>query len=299
MFQLQQSKWLLLSLLVFVLVSTRDMHVEALDLKAPMRKACDATRRTTDMMEGIAYKIKNNVGLKIRVDPTFEHFFTDVSASLGVFTTDASSPAAWNIIGDFLDRAIRNEIFAHSALAVSVVYLVDELCLKHEIEDSIQEFGELKERFYELHNKWLYEKLLIKDFQERLKGNVLKNEVGDVIRLDKIKTLVAEVKGLLTDIHTEIHSVHETHEKSKSHAIMSVGLGTLGAAMTYFTGNTKYLSHVWETVMVTGATGTVYSVGNMVQSGMLLKDLETLKLKAEDLYEDIDRVHMQLQISLT
>ncbi|XP_070567141.1 uncharacterized protein [Ptychodera flava] len=162
-------------------------------------------------------------------------------------------------------------------MVVSAVYIIDEFCLKNEIEESVRKYEELNQRFVELERKWLLENRLLEDFSGRVKRDPLQNEREDMARLKKIKTFVYEVKGLLSEIHHEILIVREQHEKSKSHTVMSLGIVAIGAAITYFTSDEPYLRKAGEFAMYCGGAGALLSLENVAETEKLLEDLENLE----------------------
>ncbi|XP_070567832.1 uncharacterized protein [Ptychodera flava] len=267
----------------------------ASDIYAPMKRACAVTRRMTDEMERMAHKFKPDFRARVHVDQNFDKIINDVSLSFSMLHIDVTSPSAWEALEGFTGLVKRNEVLiANSLLAVSAVYMIDEFCLKSEIEESVRKYEELDERFVKLERKWLLENRLLEDFSGRVKRDPLQNEMEDTTRLQKIKQFVYEVKGLLSEIHYEILTVREQHEKSKSHTVISMGISAIGAALTYLTNDDDYLHQVGKVTMYGGGAGTLYSLDNVAESGKLLEDLENLRDRAEKLYGNIDRVHKKL-----
>ncbi|XP_077977385.1 uncharacterized protein LOC144432947 [Glandiceps talaboti] len=273
------------------------------DLESIKSGVCFAARIFTNGMEFMVNEIGRNAQSESKISNDFRFAVSDLQAALSILATNRRSTKAWLQLEDFFETAIKSNIMAYSVFGVSVIYLVDELCLSSEIHQKAEHFYYLQHRLGEIHTKWQAEQRLIKEFNQRLASDTyFQYKKSDLVLLDSVKQLIGEVKDLLGDIKREMSDVKHQRKKAEDQSTMAGRFGTIGGSI----GATTLLYAVTAgtaPILVIGVAAGGY-IGNVVgryygevnteQAAKLLRELDGLKTKAETLYLEMDSVHIKL-----
>ncbi|XP_070568330.1 uncharacterized protein [Ptychodera flava] len=258
---------------------------------------CKTARRLTNGIQHVANGFSGVINKAFNDDNV-----AYLRIAFDLLSRDKASSTAWLNLDSFF-ASLHGPTVAYSTFGVSVIYLVDELCLSSEIQQSFERHSHLQLRLNGIRNAFFKEETLILEFASRLSSDSpFAWKASDLEILKNVQNLVKEVKGLLGDIHREISIAHSQKMKAEEQTVATTNIGALGGALL-LTGTTILTGGVslpMTALYVTagagfgGLTGMAVGYANIRATTQLLQDLQDLKTQAEELYKGIDKVHHML-----
>ncbi|XP_006824128.1 uncharacterized protein LOC102802174 [Saccoglossus kowalevskii] len=287
---------------VVITLATLVLSVNAQYMREAMTGACAMARSFTSNVNNIKEFVQyfdesmSVATIHYMANPAPDSLLElkSISRSLGDLVNNPTSPKAWQQIQRSLQSVVGKQVLAYSVLGISVVYLVDTICWRNEIEALLQDTAhrEFRERLERIQQHWDREKVLITEFKRRIGEGNFEFKPSDALLLGKIEALMNKARALLYEIRKEIPRVKSKYAASSTYALASLGVGSGVGAVGWaiFGGSLPVIGGV-----IAAAVGAIYNVGNIGDENRYIRDLERMERDVTRLYEDIQSDHDELK----